>query len=107
MLAKQAASDASMVKTEEARATEQTRRNMAFLTPAIRDLEYVLNGRSQMKTEKYFYRSNPDTTIDAICPFCFMTAATATNEADLLYLESLHRCPTEPFVAEQHLRLAS
>jgi hypothetical protein len=61
----------------------------------------------KMKMEKYFYRNNPDTTIDAICPFCFMTAATATNEEDLHYLESLHRCPTEAFVADQHLRLAS
>jgi hypothetical protein len=60
-----------------------------------------------MKTEKYLYWNNPDTTIDAICPCCFMTAATATNEADLLYLESLHRCPTEPFLAGQLFRLAS
>jgi hypothetical protein len=60
-----------------------------------------------MKTEKYFYRNNPDATINSICPFCFMTAATATNEEDLHYLESVHRCPTEPFVADQHFRLAS
>ena len=60
-----------------------------------------------MKTEQYFYRNNPDATIDSICPFCFLTAATATNEEDLYYLESLHRCPTEAFVADQHFRLAS
>jgi hypothetical protein len=60
-----------------------------------------------MKTEEYFYRNNPDTTIDAICPYCFMTAATASNEADLQILKSLHRCPSEPFVADQHFRWAS
>ena len=60
-----------------------------------------------MKTEEYFYRNNPDTTIDAICPYCFMTAASASNEADLQILKSLHRCPSEPFVADQHFRLAS
>jgi hypothetical protein len=51
-----------------------------------------------MRTESYFYE-NPDKTIDAICPFCFMTAATASNEEDLHYQESLHDCPTEAFVA--------
>jgi hypothetical protein len=60
-----------------------------------------------METEEFFYRNNPDTTIDAICPYCFMTAATASNEADLQNLKSLHRCTTELLVADQHFRMAS
>jgi hypothetical protein len=60
-----------------------------------------------MTKEKYFYRTNPDTSIDAICPFCFMTAGRATNEEDLHYLAHLHRCPTEPFVADQYFNMAS
>lgn len=41
---------------------------------------------------QFFYRSNPDQTVDAICAFCFMTAASADNEADLHERESAHRC---------------
>jgi hypothetical protein len=48
-----------------------------------------------MTQETYFYRESPDKTIAAICPLCFMTAASASNEADLQYLTSLHQCPTE------------
>jgi hypothetical protein len=56
-------------------------------------------GGPKMTQQRYFYRENPDKTVVAICPWCFMTAATASNEADLEYLESLHQCPTEAFVA--------
>jgi hypothetical protein len=59
-------------------------------------------GRPEMRTETYFYRKNPDKTIDAICPFGFMTAAIATNEADLHDRQMLHRCPAEAFVAGQY-----
>jgi hypothetical protein len=41
---------------------------------------------------QFFYRPNPDKTIDAICAFCFLTAASADNEADLHEQESAHRC---------------
>jgi hypothetical protein len=59
-------------------------------------------GGPNMRTESYFYRESLDHTIDAICPFCFMTAATADNEEDLYYQESLHHCPTEAFVASDN-----
>jgi len=42
---------------------------------------------------QFFYRVNPDKTIDAICACCYMTAATADNEADLKLRERAHRCP--------------
>lgn len=57
-----------------------------------------------MTQEGYLYRENPDDTITAICPWCFMTAASASNEADLRYQESLHQCPTEAFVASGHIQ---
>jgi hypothetical protein len=41
---------------------------------------------------QFVYRVNPDKTIDAICAFCFLTAATAENEADLHAQESAHKC---------------
>jgi hypothetical protein len=55
-----------------------------------------------MTQQRYLYRENPDKTVVAICPWCFMTAASASNEADLQYQESLHQCPTEAFVASEH-----
>jgi hypothetical protein len=60
-----------------------------------------------MTQEIYSYRENPDKTITAICPWCFMTAASASNEADLQYQESLHQCPTEAFVAGVHFQRSS
>jgi hypothetical protein len=60
-----------------------------------------------MTQERYFYRENPDKTIAAICSWCFMTAARASNEADLRYQESLHQCPTEAFVASVHFHWSS
>jgi len=42
---------------------------------------------------QFFYRVNPDKTIDAICGFCYLTAATAENPADLQMRERAHRCP--------------
>jgi hypothetical protein len=60
-----------------------------------------------MTQEGYFYRENPDKTIAAICPWCFMTAASACNQVDLQYQESLHQCPTEAFVASGHFQQSS
>jgi hypothetical protein len=40
----------------------------------------------------FFYRENPNRTIDAICGFCFSTAATAKNRADLREMEAAHVC---------------
>lgn len=45
---------------------------------------------------QFFYRVNPDKTIDAICAFCYLTAATADNAADLHVQERAHRCPRKP-----------
>lgn len=40
----------------------------------------------------FYYRTNPDDTVDAICAFCYLTAATAANEADLHKKEAAHQC---------------
>jgi hypothetical protein len=42
---------------------------------------------------QFFYRLNADKTIDAICAFCYMTAATAATRAELEVKERAHRCP--------------
>jgi hypothetical protein len=41
---------------------------------------------------RFYYRTNPDDTVDAICAFCYLTAATAANEADLHKKEVAHQC---------------
>jgi hypothetical protein len=41
---------------------------------------------------RFFYRLNPDKTIDAICGVCFLTAATAETEDERHALESHHHC---------------
>jgi hypothetical protein len=42
---------------------------------------------------QFFYRINPDKTVDSICAFCYMTAATGETQAELHELERAHRCP--------------
>jgi len=44
---------------------------------------------------QFFYRRNQDNSIDAICSWCFLTAATADNEATLHELEAVHQCPQD------------
>jgi hypothetical protein len=41
---------------------------------------------------QFFHRVNPDTTIDAICGYCFLTVATANTRTELRLLESAHHC---------------
>jgi hypothetical protein len=41
---------------------------------------------------RFYYRTNPDDTVDAICAFCYLTAATAANETDLHNKEAAHQC---------------
>jgi hypothetical protein len=41
---------------------------------------------------QFFYRINPDKTVDSICAFCYMTAATANSQGELHALERAHRC---------------
>ncbi len=52
--------------------------------------------RKDVSFHQFFYRLNPDKTIDAICAFCYATAATAENPADLQMRERMHRCPRKP-----------
>jgi hypothetical protein len=41
---------------------------------------------------QFFYRINPDKTIESICGFCFMGSRASDNHADLQAWESAHRC---------------
>jgi hypothetical protein len=51
------------------------------------------NARKDVPFHQFIYRVNPDKTIDAICAFCYMTAATAQTHAELRLQECAHRCP--------------
>jgi hypothetical protein len=44
---------------------------------------------------QFFYRRNSDLTVDSICGYCLVTAATAANEAELHAKELAHRCIPE------------
>ena len=50
---------------------------------------------------QFFYRRNSDNTTDAICGFCFLTVASAQNEADLHARESFHQCKQEDILVYQ------
>jgi hypothetical protein len=41
---------------------------------------------------QFFYRVNPNKTMDAICGFCFKSSATAEDQADLRRWETAHLC---------------
>jgi hypothetical protein len=40
----------------------------------------------------YFYRVNPDKTIDSICSHCFKSSPAASGPGDLRAWESAHHC---------------
>ena len=41
---------------------------------------------------QFFYRINPNKTIDAICGYCFTESTPTSNRDDLQTWEALHRC---------------
>ena len=41
---------------------------------------------------QFFHRRNADLTVDSICGYCLVTAATAANEPELDAKELTHRC---------------
>jgi hypothetical protein len=49
----------------------------------------------QVEHLKYPHRTNPDGTIDSICPCCYVTIGTSVWETDLERLEVLHVCDPE------------
>ncbi len=49
---------------------------------------------------QFFYRRNVDSTIDAICGFCFLTVASAASETDLHARESIHQCNQEDILVD-------
>ena len=44
---------------------------------------------------KFAHRFTLEGTVESICPRCFVTVASATNEADLVVKEEQHLC--DPF----------
>jgi hypothetical protein len=42
--------------------------------------------------DQFNYRWNSNDTVDSICTYCFMTAGTARNEAELRTKEISHKC---------------
>jgi hypothetical protein len=66
----------------------------SFATRAFRNsLMRPDDARKDVHFHRFFYRVNPDKTIDSICAFCYMTAATAYSQAELYARERAHRCP--------------
>ena len=49
---------------------------------------------------KFAHRFIPDGSVDSICTRCFVTAASATNEADLVLKEEQHIC--DPFLVAHY-----
>jgi hypothetical protein len=73
--------------------------------PYLMDLKLPCAEASRMMPKPYFYRTNADNTVDAICPLCFMTAATGANEEDVRRQEAMHRCPVDAFVASEQFKV--
>lgn len=49
---------------------------------------------------RFPHRFIPAGCVDSICPRCFVTAATATNEAELVLKEEQHVC--DPFLVTHY-----
>jgi hypothetical protein len=63
-------------------------------TPAFRNPIMAPGDASRdVHFHQFFYRINPDKTVDSICAFCYMTAATVNTHAELHVRERDHRCP--------------
>jgi hypothetical protein len=58
--------------------------------PSGREVEFM--AKTSVSFAQFFYRVNPDTTIDAICGYCFLTVATANTRTELRLRESAHHC---------------
>jgi hypothetical protein len=46
----------------------------------------------EMNPAHYPHRTNPDGTIDAICPRCYVTIGTSIWESELEQMEAAHVC---------------
>ena len=44
------------------------------------------------RLDQFTHRSNPNNTVDSICTYCYMTAATARNYIELKVKERSHQC---------------
>lgn len=47
---------------------------------------------SSPRYAQFFYRSNENGTVDAICGYCFVTVVTANTFVQLKPSEMVHRC---------------
>jgi hypothetical protein len=56
-----------------------------------------LNAKKDVSFAQFFYRVNPNRTIDSICGFCFLTVATDENKAALRTPELTHCCELSLF----------
>ncbi len=64
------------------------------VTRAMRNLRMRReDARKNAHFHQFFCRINADKTIDAICAFCYRTAATAATRTELEEKERAHRCP--------------
>jgi hypothetical protein len=72
--------------------------------------DYLESGGAQLTAKKdvsfaqFFYRVNPNRTIDSICGFCFLTVATDENKAALRTSELTHCCELSSFRRNEIVR---
>jgi hypothetical protein len=63
-------------------------------TPAFRNTSMRPDDATKnVHFHQFFYRINPDKTVDSICAFCYLTAATAATQEELHVREREHQCP--------------
>jgi hypothetical protein len=67
-------------------------RYFSKLSPAVTGAEVVHMARKTASFAQFFYRVNPDSTIESICGFCFDASAAMIDRAKLQLWEANHQC---------------
>jgi hypothetical protein len=58
----------------------------------VTGVEVAIMHQKGVSFAQFFYRVNPDNTIESICGFCFMASAASDSQSNLQAWESAHRC---------------
>ena len=58
----------------------------------VTGVEVTIMDQKGVSFAQFFYRVNPDKTIESICGFCFMASASSDSQTNLRAWESAHRC---------------
>ncbi len=58
----------------------------------VTGVEVTIMNQKGVSFAQFFYRVNPDKTIESICGFCFMASAASDSQTNLRAWELTHRC---------------